>query len=356
MKYMLSIPSMRLTDWRLALGIAVAFFALSRPADAQCAYPCWSEVASNLFSYLSYSPVDLPTKPSETPAIEFYYPMPTQTSGSDETVSGCTTFSGLTYDHYSYDYATSTYGSKLTGNLPRDMDFQHTTSSSYGGWKGIFTRASFRGAISSNPDTNKYSLTQAVFFHEDACYETGLEFGFYRQLINAGNTTQQNTVYFYYGVDVNCTGLAPNNASPPVQQGGCIQKNATPSSSTTILPKIDGVAIPIPNNSGTEATNSMGGYDWFWEAWLSDCSTWSIQVLDPYDYSVAPGTSVITHTVDTTVLSNASSIYQSGATGHASSVQQLVGGANNIQAGSPSPVVKVYEIGAAKSVSNLTCP
>jgi hypothetical protein len=60
--------------------------------------------------------------------------------------------------------------------------------------------------------------------------------------------------------------------------------------------------------------------------------------------------------VNTSALSNASSIYQSGATGHVSSVHQLVGGSSNIQAGTLAPVMKVYEIGAAKSASNLTCP
>lgn len=284
--------------------------------------------------------------------------MPTQTSGSDETIPACSTYENLTYDHYPYDPSTGSYDlPKSTGNVFHDVDLHHEESSLSTGWKGIFVRASFRGNISSNPNTMQNFLTQSVFFDEDQCYEKGLEFGFYRRLTNPGNTTEQNTVYFYYGDNTNCGGEAPNGQGGV--QGSCIfPKGATPSDATTQKFALDQVAIPVPNNGGVEATNSQGGYDWFWEAWLSDCGTWTIQVLDPYTFGTAPGTSVVTHTADTNVWSSATvaTAYQTGLSGYASSVQQLIGGANNIQAGSPSPTVKIYEIGAAKSVSDQSCP
>lgn len=329
---------------------------LSSLASAQCPYPCWSEVVRDQFTFYSYSPVSEPVPPTENPAIEFYYPMPTQAGGSNETISACSTYSNLSYDHYPFDRSTGRYDlPQLTGNVFHDVDLHHQESSSSSGWKGIFVRASFRGVISSNPDTNQYALTQSVFMGEDQCYEKGQEFGFYRQLVHPGNATEQGTVYFYYGNNTNCLGEALNSSG--VLQGSCIApKGSTPSDATTQKYAVDSVAVPVPNNNGVEATNHNGGYDWFWEAWLSNCGTWTIQVLDPYTFQPAPGTSVITHSVNTSVWSNAADIYANGLTGYASTVHQLVGGSGNIQAGTPAPEVKIYEVGAAKSVGALSCP
>ena len=322
----------------------ICSFLLLAGARAQCTYPCWREIASSDFSYKSYSYTD----PSTKSGVAFYLPVPTQVTGDNEYIPGCRTYGELLDDHYLYSDGAWVGPIPYSTPVYRPAQNLYSTDQAYSDWKGIEFRGSFKGSIGNNADTNNNALTQAVFYYENLCTEKGAEFGFYRRLQNPGDNTEQNTVYFYYALNPNCTGIAGN-------QGGCITPHgATPSVGTTDVGDIPApFAIPIPyigSDRGNWATNSEGNYDWLWQAWLSAAGAWTVQVSDPSTWANAPGTSRQTWSIpasDAPLSSAFSDIYNHGGTGYVSVTHQIAGGITPSL--SDPPTIEVYEIQAAKS-------
>lgn len=384
---MTSTPCTPSRPRRLILSaIAAALLALAaRGAAAQCAYPCWSEVTKAHFTFHFNSPSSV-TEPS-SPTYNYYLPMPPEVTrtdtapagcpaftpfGSPQTLSGCASYSSLVDNHYTYDFATSSYSTTpIPGSCPVDAppDLYYATDSGslagpYTGWKGIAFRGSFSGVIGSTGDSANDFLTQAVFFYANDCFEIGTEFGFYRRLQfpdgTSGAAAQEATLYFYYALNSNCGGFQPGSGAGQ-NQASCVHRGATPpfQASDSDSPSIDTFPITIPT-----VANSLGGNDWLYEAWVvanpggPACAgqsplAWQIQVLDPQFFSLAPGSSVQTWPItDCTFLSAASGLSPSGSglSGDVAIVHQISVGSSNagITAGSPAPLVAAYTIWAAK--------
>src|SRR5580693_7666469 len=256
------------------LGLLV-LFAAAGTASAQCAYPCWSDVAPVHFTYHYNSPSNVPE--SSSPGINFYLPMPPQNSRSDsappgcpgntpygsyETLPGCQNYDQLIDNHYRYNFSTSSYStSHIPYSCPIDLPpqtYYATDSGPYGGpypgWKGIAFRGSFAGVISATGDQSSNYLTQSVFFYDNKCFEVGTEFGFFRRLQfphgAAGAAVQENTIYFYYALNSNCGGFQPGSG-PGQGQSGCVHKTATPpfQPSDSDNPTYPTLAISIPTAS-----------------------------------------------------------------------------------------------------------
>lgn len=370
----------------LLAGCLLVFFAAGA-ASAQCPYPCWSEVTKAHFTFHYNSP-SFVSEPS-SPGINFYLPMPPETARTDSassgcpantpdgsymTLSGCQTYGDLIDNHYVYNFATSSYSTTpIPYSCPVDEPPQtyYATDSGalggpYGGWKGIAFRGSFSGVISATGDASNNYLTQAVFFYAEKCFEVGTEFGFYRRLQlphgTMGADGPENTIYFYYALNSNCGGFQPGTG-PGQGQAGCVHKGAVApfSPSDSDSPTYPVLPITIPT-----ALNSHSGSDWIYEAWVvadpnhtytcggsTDGYSWEVQVLDPYDFSPAPGSSVQTWPIsDCSFLAAASDLTPQGAglTGYAAITHQISIGSNNwgILGGSPVPTVTGYNIWAAK--------
>lgn len=233
----------------------VALCALGAMLQAQTVL----DVPSSYFNFYSFSAVS-PVVP--TPPVQFQLAFPTQSAGAQRTPTACGTYSNLKYNHYSGS------NGPLVGPVFAYFSnfYESTNGVTETGVNGISTQASFLGVLGSNSSPSTQTFIQSIYMSTDQCYEYGPEFGFYRLLQNPGNTTEQNTIYFYYGVNVNCVA------------GSCRDKVTGASLSVTYTP------TGITNASGT---NSHGGSDWLYQAYLTSSNNFHVRIRDPYTLSDA---------------------------------------------------------------------
>ncbi len=217
------------------------------------------EIPPSYYNFYSFS-ATAPATP--TPPQQFLITFPGQSTGSQRTPIACGTYQNLKYYHYAggngpyvgplYVYFNKFYEST---NGPPETNVA-----------GISTQAAFSGVLGSNSNTTTQDFIQSIYFSTDQCYEYGPEFGFYRLLFNPGNTTEQNTIYFYFGTNVNCP------------TGSCVDKQTGSAITNTVTTQ------GITNATGT---NSHGGTDWLYQAYLTSSSTFHVRIRDPYTLSDA---------------------------------------------------------------------
>jgi hypothetical protein len=230
-----------MTAAAIALGLAIA----------QCRYPCWSEIASDKFTYLSFTSEPAP---QVSPPYEFSFPDPLQLSGAYS--EACNARENPNVDLYSYNAQTQTWMGPLSGPIYRNPSYIQISPLATG-WKGIGVQVSFEGKIDSS---NGHTLVESTFFHDERCYRASTEFGFSRSVHGLPG---DDTVFFYYAINANCQ-----------PQGKCRVHGTQDilTSQTVHLP------IPIPAEP-----NSQGGSDWLYEAYLIDGGAkWHIRVVDPH--------------------------------------------------------------------------
>ena len=101
------------------------------------------------------------------------------------------------------------WGPVITGNFLRNPASLHV-SNYRANIHGLRFEGAFGGRIDSTSDpTTQNHLTQAVFFHQNYCYDGGPEFGFARILKHVTETEMSEeltTLFFYYSIHTNCDG------------------------------------------------------------------------------------------------------------------------------------------------------
>jgi hypothetical protein len=264
--------------------------------------PTLSAVSPASFNFFSYSTVAQPLPPA---GYQFALTFPNQTSGAQDELPACRTYTDLAYNHYTWNgpgQAASDWSGPVSGPLIRSYTMYDATSRSpsLGSWGGLAVDASWQGALGSTDGAQYNSFVQAVFFHDNICYEYGPEFGFYRLLITPGNTTEQNTVYFYYTMNGNCYNVGAYGSCRSREDGSSLVANTT------------SVALTIP-----AGTNSQGGTNWLWSAYLSTPTNWRIRVQDPY--TLADAITPVNHSVESYFVSTAAAAYTYGLRGWISS-------------------------------------
>ena len=231
----------------------LAVLAVSGLAAAECPYPCWSELTSDKFTYESFESEPMP--PVSRP-YEFSLPYPTQPKGALS--AACNAQENPNVDLYRYDSQNQTWSGPLTGPIYRFPTYLEVSEST-SGWKGIAVHVLYQGKVDSG---NGHTLVESVFFHDERCYRASTEFGFSHYVKGLAG---DDKIYFYYEINANC------------QPKGKCRVHGTQDALTDTRVN---VPIAIPSD-----TNSHGGSDWLYEAYLTDGGAkWHIRVVDPYKH------------------------------------------------------------------------
>jgi hypothetical protein len=234
-------------------SIPLAVLAISGLATAQCPYPCWSELASDKFTYESFKATP---QPPVSPPYEFSLPYPSQSTGASS--EACNAQENPNVDLYRYDSENQTWSGPLTGPIYRYPTYLEVSQLSRG-WKGIAVEVAYAGKVDSS---NGHTLVESIFFHNERCYRASTEFGFSHYLKGLPG---EDKIYFYYEINANC------------QPKGKCRVHGTQDALTDTR-----VNVPIAIPSGP---NSRGGSDWLYEAYLIDGGAkWHIRVVDPYKH------------------------------------------------------------------------
>jgi len=233
-----------------AFGVALAACGL---AIAQCRYPCWSDIATDKFTYESFSSVPMP--PAELP-YEFSFPYPPQAKGASS--EACNAQEDPNVDLYSYNSQNQTWTGPLTGPIYRNPSFIEISPLT-SGWKGIAVQVEYQGKVDSY---NGHTLVESTFFHSEPCYRASTEFGFSHY---AKGLPGDNQIFFYYELNANC------------QPKGKCRVHGTQEELTDSR-------VNVPIQIPTEP-NSQGGSDWLYEAYLIDNGAkWHVRVVDPHKH------------------------------------------------------------------------
>jgi hypothetical protein len=153
---------------------------------------------------------------------------------------------------------------------------------------GLQYAGALGGKIISNSDPNSPpsdSLSEAVFVHQRPCYDGGPEFGFYRNIQTPSDFP--NTIYFYYSDITNCTGHAfgyqnnyPNGTVVNPPQSSCYDPSTATFISNILPSQGGGKGVQIAAPTGQ---NSIGHYDWLYQAYVTGPSQFTVVVSDPYN-------------------------------------------------------------------------
>jgi hypothetical protein len=232
---------------------SIATLLVSTVAAAQCRYPCWSELASDKFSFESFEAT--PEPPAARP-YQFSFPYPVQPKGAYS--EACNAQENPNVDLYHYNQQSQTWNGPLTGPIYRNPTYLEVSQRA-DGWKGIAVQVSYQGKVDS---ANGHTLVESVFFHNERCYRASTEFGFSHYVKGLAG---DDTIYFYYEINANC------------QPTGKCRVHGTQDALTDMRVNLP---IPIPSEP-----NSHGGSDWLYEAYLIDGGAkWHIRVVDPYKH------------------------------------------------------------------------
>ncbi len=253
-----------------------------------------STAAFNFFSYMSVPRAKPPS------GAMFQINFPNQASGSQDVIPHCSTFGNLYYQWFAYDGTT---WNAVPGSTHVDRSyttyFQSATPVTFS--KGMEINLSSTGVLGS-ATTGTWPFIQSWFWGSSQCYEEGPEIGFYRLLYHPGNATEQNTVYFYYGTDVNCYAV------------GALSSCRDRTTGVSVPPITTTQAITMPVGK-----NSKGGYNWLFNITLPTPSEFSVRIQDPYTLKdKVPVTTVL---IDSFFIGWSTTLYGSGIPGYTSITQ-----------------------------------
>jgi len=295
--------------------------------------PNTQAIAPASMSFYSYSPVAPAVAP---PGSQFLITFPGQASGSQITRPGCTNYSQLKYAHYTYD---GTWHGPVTGPVYGYFANFYASANPINNTSGLSGNMAFAGSIASNNDTINQVFIQSYYWSADACYEYGPEVGFYRLLQTPGNAAEESTVYFYYSMHANCYGDST--------AGTCRDKVTGASLQPTTISK----ALTVP------ATNSQGGKNWIYSAYLTSPTNFRVTITDPYN-----GNNAVTpanYAVDPNGFfgPTAAAMYNPGLTGYLTITQQRNSSLGGITDSMPNPL-KMTIIGLSQLLylSTVTPP
>jgi hypothetical protein len=291
---------------------SLAAIAIAGLAMAQCRYPCWSELASDKFTYESF---ELQPEPPVSLPYEFSFPYPSQPKGASS--AECNAQENPNVDLYRYDSKSETWTGPLSGPIYRNPTYLQVTQLT-SGWKGIAVQVSYEGKVDSSTG---HTLVESVFFHNERCYRASTEFGFSHYVKGLAG---DDKIYFYYEINANC------------QPKGKCRLHGTQDALTDTRVN---VPIPIPSEP-----NSQGGSDWLYEAYLIDSGAkWHIRVVDPHKLKTrgAP----IDHDVHDFFQDIARDYAAHGADGYVTATATRDGA---LEYSSHPPVMNVVKIYAAK--------
>jgi len=212
-------------------------------------------------TFFSYSPVPPPTPPIGT---QFLLTFPNQATGSQLTPVNCSTYANLKYNHFVYDPSSATWSGPVTGPVYGFFTTFDATTTPTSNWSGLSTNLSMTGSLGANSSPSTQTFIQSMFFSTDNCYEFGPEVGFYRLLQNPGNATEQNTVVFYYGLNVNCYNVGALGSCRDKVSGSSLVFNV--------------VSTPIT----VTGVNSHGGANFNFSAYLSTPTNFRVMITDPF--------------------------------------------------------------------------
>jgi len=284
----------------------------SRAAFAQCAYPCWSEIAADKFTYESF---EYRPMPSASPPYEFSFPYPAQAKGGIK--EGCDAEENPNVNLYRYSPDTNTWTGPLTGPIYTNPGYVERSPLA-NDWKGIAIQVSYQGKINQ---PNGHTLIDSVFFHDERCYRASTEFGFSHYV--KGLASDAN-ISFYYEINANC------------QPKGKCRVHGT---EDVLVDQRVNISIPVPTR-----LNSQGGSDWLYEAYLIDGGMkWHIRVVDPHTHKEVA--TAIDHTIHDFFSSTAKDYSEHGATGYVTATATRDGAL--IDSGHP-PVMNIIKIYSAK--------
>lgn len=259
------------------------------------------------FHFYSYSPVSQPIPP---PGYIQLLTFPDQSTGGNDVLAGCRTYTELTANHFNWDFSGQFGPEHWSGPVTGDVFHASPTmfdstigGPSTGSWGGLAIDASFEGTIATNSSPSTQNFIQATFFHDNPCFELGPEFGFYKLFINPGDATSNNTIYFYYAINGNCY-IAGDLGSCRSRADG----STYPVRSTSVP-----ITLPV-------GTNSQGGTNWLYSAYLSSATNFHITIRDPY--TLANAVTPVDSPVESYYLEIASQQYNYGLRGWISTTQQ----------------------------------
>ena len=187
--------------------------------------------------------------PGPSSSWTWYLPFPNSNTGVREIGCSATANPNIQwwqYSPYSSTLRNAVWDGIITGDFLRSPGTAVTTRW-YSNIRGISFQGVFGGRIDSNNTFGQAidwnALDQAVYYHQQYCFDGGSEFGFYRVLTdpgtdpsNPGNVAELTTIYFYYSTNTNCessrayplaSGYPAN--STPVSHGVC-EYTAAPNS------------------------------------------------------------------------------------------------------------------------------
>lgn len=304
---------------RAITSLCKQFMALILTCVAPLVGQSVNPVGFGNFTYYSYSPAQ--TQPAAPPGSLFSLGFPLQSAGAVEQLAACNDYSKLPYAFYSFSGGIWTL---VTGPVFRYFSNYESTIGNYPtpvtGIQGLQTQAIISGVIATNTDPSTQAFVQSTFYHQDACFLAGIEMGFEKILINPGNTTEQGTVYFYYGLNPNCFTVSGTSSCRDRVSGANVFGNS------------DKVGLIEPTG-----TNSVGRTDWLYQMYAVSATQFQIRIRDPVTFTDA--VTPVTFTVDSFFLPSMTTIYNSTISGYITSTEQRVSPVGNITDSSGNPTL-----------------
>jgi hypothetical protein len=314
---------------RLYAALLLTAFALS-PAYAQMLNP----VSPSTLSFYSFSPVTQPTPPVGT---QFLLQFPNQTVGSQWTRPACSTYSALQYNHFTFSGGVWT--GPVTGPVFAYFSTFDASTNPSGNWAGISANISMTGSVATNTSPSTQNFIQSFFFSTDACYEYGPEYGFYRLLVNPGDPTEEGTIVFYYGMNVNCFNADGLGSCRDKSTGASLQYN-----------------VVTQNITGLPSTNSAGGKNWVFQAYVNHPNNFHVAVLDPFTSTVVQSADVAIDTSGFFAATAQQMLTTTGLNGYFTVTQQRNSAQGNLTENGGSPLdTTVYGISQVVS-QNIPTP
>jgi hypothetical protein len=130
--------------------------------------------------------------------------------------------------------------------------------------RGISFQGAFGGKVISSSDTTWNYVDQTVFYHQNACYAGGAEFGFFRLLQHPWSVQEETTVNFYWSLNTNCAGGTVSlplyssqgyETSPSFSSSGCSDAYGNP-----VIAQVNQTPIPLWVNSQYSLVYNYSAY------------------------------------------------------------------------------------------------
>ena len=259
----------------------------------------WGQpLQSSAFKFFSYAPVPRPATPA---GAMFRLTFPTQATGSKDVLPNCGTFGDLVYQWYAWSgtsWDKSPNDGPLTRSFTTYFQNQHPVNLS----RGIDFNGALTGTLKSNTMPAAYNMQQSWFWGSSQCFEDGPEVGFSRLLFHPGDVTEQNTLIFYYGTDVNCY-VATGESSCRDRKTGA-----------SIFPHIANQKMKAPSG-----LNSRKGRNWIYSFTLDSPTQFTLFIQDPYTRKDAAPRVIVK--IDPFFLPSALALYNGGMDGYVSVTQ-----------------------------------